>query len=60
MTDTANILGVNHLCPKCNINTNILQFKDRAQQSRDLVKTLMDNDKDQNVLIIIKINIKMN
>ena len=46
MTDLANILGVNHLCPKCKIEYQPhYTTKERAQQSRNLVKTLMDNDK---------------
>ena len=46
MTDSANILGVNHLCPKCNIEYKPhYTTKERARNSRDLVKNLMENDK---------------
>ena len=46
MTDSSNILGVNHLCPKCNIEYKpYYNTIDRARFSRDLVKKLMETDK---------------
>ena len=45
MSDTANILGINHLCPKCNIEYKpYYNTKDRAKKSRDIVKQLMETD----------------